>query len=89
MDEEYDRRRMMKDRFGDAINDPEKALSRYCWRKPSLHNDCRGRWQLPTPPMRIGQAEKQADRKRQNPYHNSWPYTPALFEPLYWFRASI
>ena len=40
-DAEYDRRRMMKDSLGNAMNDPEKALPRYCWRKPALNNDGR------------------------------------------------
>ena len=84
-DEEYDRRRMMKECLGDAMHEPEKALPRFCCRKQALNNDGRGRWQLPTPPTFIGQAEKHSDRKKENFDHNPWPYSPGLFEPLYWF----
>ena len=67
----------------------QTALPRYCWRKPLLDGDGRGRWQLPSPLERIGHAEKQADRKKKNTDHNAWPYTPGLFEPCYWLWASI
>ena len=88
-DEEYDRSKMMKDGLGDAMNDAEKALPRQCRRKQPLHGDGRSRWQPPIPLTRIGRVEKQAGRKKHNPNHNPWPYTPGLFEALYWFWASI
>ena len=79
----------MREALGDAMAGPERALPRYCWRKPPLNNDGRGRWQLPIPPACIGQAEKHGDRKKKNPNHNPWPHSLNIFEPLYWFWASI
>ena len=80
---------IMKKALGDAMDDPEKALERYCWRKPSLHNDGSARWQLPALPAYIGKAEKHGNRKKRYRHHNPWPYPINLLETLYWFWAGI
>ena len=33
---------MMSKIVGNAMDEPERSLPRYCWRKPALHNDSRG-----------------------------------------------
>ena len=71
------------------MDDPERALPRYCWRKPALHNDGTGRWQLSIPLAYIGEAAKHGDRKKKNRRHNPWPYPISLFEPICSFWASI
>ena len=76
-------KQIMKKDLGDAMNNPERALPRYCWRKPSLRNDGTGRLQIPPLPTHISKEKQQGSNKTRHSQNKPWRFPAGLLEPLY------
>ena len=67
------------------LQNPSTALPRYCWEKLTGGR----RHPLPAPPPRLESAKLAKNRHREHPEHLACLYVYQIFEPLYWFWASV